>query len=294
MRQGVCTLSLVGLVVLLCASGSPAKRPSRVAAGITFVRVDAKTEINNAQGTKKLKINPAGTADFTTDPAEGGAQWKVHFTWKVPETIVAGENIQGAIKIGLTVSDVQPDQPLSNGINALAPDFAQQVIANYPSSASVSKSYDYKLSAGQTLPFTITIGFLSSSVVYHYQPGAARHAAKLQVEFVGSTAHRNFAFSPRVAKVASGARITLCNRGRVQTKPASLSRSAGYSTLVKRTLPEKPVQAWVIPSLGLRGLKPGACASFTVRNPTKAPLRLNLFDRLHETAKLFLTIEPES
>src|SRR4051812_50064289 len=43
------------------------------------------------------------TCDWSSDvcssdlPAEGGAQWKNHFTWKVPQTITAGGSGEGGV-----------------------------------------------------------------------------------------------------------------------------------------------------------------------------------------------------
>jgi len=129
----------------------------------------------------KLKLTGAstsGSADFSTSPAEGGAQWKAHFTWKIPQTIVAGTKLAGGIQLGVTVSNVQPDQPLQQGIKGFAPGFAEQIIAAYPATASVSKSYDYTLSAGTTGAFTITIEAVSSTVTYHYAPKPTTHTCK--------------------------------------------------------------------------------------------------------------------
>ena len=174
---------LAGACLSLLASASIAAGPARTAAGTTFTLVSSPTcatgETLVGQGCfrdvqgDKLKVGAAGTsgsADFATSPAEGGAQWKAHFTWHVPGTLVAGTKVQGGIQIGVTVSDVKPDQPLQQGVKGFAPGFAQQIIASYPATATASQSFDYTLPAGQTSAFTITIEFVSSTLTYHYAP----------------------------------------------------------------------------------------------------------------------------
>ena len=90
----------------------------------------------------------------------------------MPGTLVAGKKVAGAIMLADTISNVTPDQDISDQINALAPDFAQAVQVQYKTgsgSASGSMTYDYTLAADTTASdFYITIGFVSSSVVYHY------------------------------------------------------------------------------------------------------------------------------
>ncbi|HEY7891051.1 MAG TPA: hypothetical protein VIC05_02465, partial [Solirubrobacteraceae bacterium] len=131
----------------------------------TFTLDSSATEVHNVQGSQ-LTIDPSGmTADY--HPPQTGAQWKTHYHWQVPTTLVAGKSSTG-ITIGETISEVQPDQELSDQINALAPDFAQAVQAHYHGSPSVEQSYGYTLAADTTQDFTITVGFVSSTVVYHY------------------------------------------------------------------------------------------------------------------------------
>jgi hypothetical protein len=184
-RPGLWSLLLAGVCVALLAGASIAATPAQVAAGTTFTLIASpkcetgETAVGQAcfkdvQGTK-LKVTSAstsGSAEYSTDPAEGGAQWKNHFTWKVPQTITAGTKLAGGIQLGIAVSDVQPPQPLQQGIKGFAPGFAEQVIAQYPTSAAVSKPFDYTLFASATAAFTITIEMQSSTVTYHYAPKA--------------------------------------------------------------------------------------------------------------------------
>jgi hypothetical protein len=93
--------------------------------------------------------------------------------------------------------------------------------------------------------------------------------------------------------VTSGGLINICNEGTVFAKVFSYSPSARYTTLAKvkgRTAGH--AFEWRLPGKGKRSLKPGQCDSFTVRNPTSAPLSVTLFDEIHAQAKLALRIVP--
>jgi hypothetical protein len=135
----------------------------------TYRLVPGDTQVKDVQGSR-LTVSGM-TADYQTQPSDG-AQWHFHYSWKVPDTLVAGRKVSGGIMIADTISNVSPDQDLLDQINALAPDFAQAVSVQYKKgsgSASASMTYDYTLAADTTAPdFYITIGFVSSSVVYHY------------------------------------------------------------------------------------------------------------------------------
>src|SRR5437588_9753081 len=100
MRLGVGVLPLAGMLAL--ASTAPAGHRVPAAGGVTFTRVDGKTEVKYGQPKKLLQIDAGGSADFSTDPAASGAQWKDHFHWTVPATIVAGKPSQ--VTIGVSVS----------------------------------------------------------------------------------------------------------------------------------------------------------------------------------------------
>ena len=99
---------------------------------------------------------------------DGGA-WKVDYSWKVPQTVTPGKSIE--ITIGIKFESVNPSQPLGMQISALAPDFAQAVQAHWPDSPTVSKTYTVPIAADQkdSSDVAMTIGFVSSGVVYHYR-----------------------------------------------------------------------------------------------------------------------------
>jgi hypothetical protein len=265
------SLSLAGIFVLLYASGSPAARPDRANVGRSFSRVDSKTEIKNVQcppkitQCAKLMIDARGeTADYSTIPSEGGVQLKEHYTWKVPTTLVAGKELKKAITISSAISNVQPDQPWSDSINALAPGFAQQLIVQYPSPGKASKTYDYMLPAGQTAPFTIAIGFLSSYVIYHYEAGVA---ARTHVTIY----MRGRSFVPNRAELQDGGTLRLCNRSDTIWKPFSVTRANRFE-----------------PGAVARG----ACIERKLHNPTSGPFEVKIFDELKSTAKLVVLLTP--
>jgi hypothetical protein len=231
-RRGVSTLLLAGAGLAVLASASiaagPARtprtaRPTRTTAGKTFTLVTSpKCDTNetlvgnacyhNVQGSHLTFTNgaPSGSADFATNPAEGGAQWKTHFTWKVPTTLVAGTKIAGGIQLSVTVSDVKPEQPLQQGIKGFAPDFAQQIIAQYPSPGTASQSFDYTLPAGQTTDFTMTIEFVSSTAVYHYT--ASSSAPTLEsYRFSAAATHPARVRAPTGRKTKRGWRVDAAN-----------------------------------------------------------------------------------
>ena len=199
MRPGVWSLVLAGACLFLLASASFGARPAHTAAGVTFTLVGSpkcatgETHVGqgcfrNVQGDKLTvgSASTSGSADYSSKPSEGGAQWKDHFTWHVPQKIVAGTKIAGGIQLAITVSNVQPEQPLSQGIKGFAPGFAEQIIANYPAAATASKSFDYTLFASATSGFTITIEFMSSTLTYHYAPSG--NSCRVFASAAGATA----------------------------------------------------------------------------------------------------------
>jgi hypothetical protein len=64
-----------------------------------------------------------------------------------------------------------PPQQNSYQINALAPDFAQAINITYPQQKSLSKDFTVPIHADYvgTKELTITIGFVSSGVIFHYE-----------------------------------------------------------------------------------------------------------------------------
>jgi hypothetical protein len=138
-----------------------------------FTLVASLTEVKNVQGAK-LQIDATGmSADLDHTGQYGGAgnggDWKVHYTWQVPQTLIPGNKY--TITLGVAVS-APNQQPLSIGMNALAPDFGQQLIVTYPNPSNLSKSYEGTLAADQkdSKEIIVTIGFESSYVIYHYRP----------------------------------------------------------------------------------------------------------------------------
>jgi hypothetical protein len=175
-------LVLVGLLSGSALAGSGAGRAHAdqgigaftAASAVSFMRVDSTTQVQNVQGAQ-LVIDPAGeTAVYDHTGAYGGAgtggEWKLHYSWSLPSTLVAGQ--PASITLGDMFSDVNPPNGISDSINVVGPELAKQFIAMYPGGAT-SQSYPYTLSASQTEGFTITIGFQSSYVIYHYAPVAA-------------------------------------------------------------------------------------------------------------------------
>jgi len=145
----------------------PTPRPRPHPRG-TFTRDDSLTVVTNTH-QRELTIDPAGQSAHFDNRGMGGASWQTNYKWTVPETLVAGE--ETSVIIGAEILGVQPRQSISDGINVLAPDFAKQVIARYPDNPSVSEKYPLTISAGyrDANELKITVGFVSSSVVYTYR-----------------------------------------------------------------------------------------------------------------------------
>jgi hypothetical protein len=143
----------------------------------SFVLAPQLTEVKNPNAPE-LKIEAtAGTADWNHTGQYGGAgnggDWMVHYTFRVPGTLIAGKS--ASITLGLAASNVNPVQPNTFQISALAPDFAQALSITYPNPASLSKPYTVPISAGykDAKEITITIGVVSAQVVYHYKRAGA-------------------------------------------------------------------------------------------------------------------------
>jgi hypothetical protein len=131
------------------------------------------TDVSNAQGTA-LTIDPNGdAADLDHTPDLHGGAWRVHYSWQVPGTLVAGQRVVGAIALTETISDVSPDQDLSGSMNTTAPDFAQELIDQYhmgDGQKTASDTYDYTLAADTTANVVeIVVGFEDSFVRYTYR-----------------------------------------------------------------------------------------------------------------------------
>jgi hypothetical protein len=103
--------------------------------------------------------------------AGNGGNWKVTYTWKVPQSLVPGKST--SITLGIQAESVDPVQPLFIQMTAYAPDFAQAFSINYPNPAGGSKTFPLPLAADQqdSKEITVTVGVLSAQVIYHYKPG---------------------------------------------------------------------------------------------------------------------------
>jgi hypothetical protein len=147
------------------------KPPPPPAAG-TFTLRPALTEVKNPNANE-LHIDTAGTAvDDHTGPNGGagkGGEWKVKYSWEVPQTLTPGKTSK--LTIGLEFESVNPSQPLGMQIGALAPDFVGAVQAHWPDTPSSSKTYDVLIHESQkdSPDIAVTIGMLSANVIYHYR-----------------------------------------------------------------------------------------------------------------------------
>ena len=131
------------------------------------------THVSNAQGGA-LTINAsADNAVLNHTGKYGGAgnggDWKVAYSWKLPPRLILGKPVP--ITIAAVVSDVNPKQPLGASINVLAPNLAEQLAVNYPPNGPSSKTIQYTLAPDENVfkEITVTIGFESSYVTYHYR-----------------------------------------------------------------------------------------------------------------------------
>jgi hypothetical protein len=134
----------------------------------TFSLVESATEVSNNQGSH-LTIDPAAGTAYWNNCCDG-ARWKIQYRFEVPRTITPGRVAR--ITTALRFISVEPDQPLGLDITARAPDFAKQLIVNYPSRVSDSVTYEYVPleSTRDMKDFFIIINFASSEVRYHYRP----------------------------------------------------------------------------------------------------------------------------
>jgi hypothetical protein len=78
-------------------------------------------------------------------------------------------------------------------------------------------------------------------------------------------------YNPHTATVASGTRVEICNGDDFQHRPFSLSSFSRMKTVV---------------------LKPGQCASVTVRNPTRELAEVKFHDEIHSQERMVLVVLP--
>ena len=122
----------------------------------------------------ELTIDAAGgTALWNHTGVYGGAgkggEWKIEYTFKVPRTLSPGKS--SSISLSLEAGSVKPEQPLSIGMSATAPDFKGTLSINYPSPAKASKVFTFPISAGYKdfKEIEIRVGVVSAEVIYTYQ-----------------------------------------------------------------------------------------------------------------------------
>jgi hypothetical protein len=127
----------------------------------------------------ELKIDAAGgTAVWDHTGQFGGAgkggEWRVDYAFTVPKTITAGKSFQ--LTLRLTVSNVNPVQPLAFAFGARSPDFVGRVDVNFPDQASLSKTFSVPLSEGYKdfKEVVVIVAFNSGSeVTYVYRRAGA-------------------------------------------------------------------------------------------------------------------------
>jgi hypothetical protein len=156
---------------LLLSTAQPrCKKTSKPAVG-SFVLTSTRVTNPNAP---ELTIDAAGgkaTWDHTGQygGAGKGGEWKVAYTFKVPQTLIPGKSF--SLTLGLAVSNVVPVQPLAIQIGARAPDFVGGASVNYPNPASASKAFSVPLSMGYKdfKEILVIVGVVSAEVTYVYR-----------------------------------------------------------------------------------------------------------------------------
>jgi hypothetical protein len=157
-----------------CKTPAP-KPPAPPTQAGAFNLVAGLTEVKNAN-PPELTVNAGGTAVWNHTGEFGGAgkggEWRVDFTWKVPQTLTPGKS--SSLTLGLQVSNVRPEQPILFQIGARAPDFKQVLDINYPNPAGDSKTYAIPVSAGwkdakTVKELVVIIDVVGAEVVYHYR-----------------------------------------------------------------------------------------------------------------------------
>lgn len=131
----------------------------------------AATRVTNVN-QRELTIDAAGGKATLNHCCDGGA-WKTDYSWKVPKTITAGKS--SSITLGIKLYDMNPPQPNSEQISAVAPDFRQDLPIQYPDRPSATKTYSMPLAesqAGQKEIF-VFVGFPNGEVRYTYRRSGA-------------------------------------------------------------------------------------------------------------------------
>jgi hypothetical protein len=153
----------------------PPKPPAPPTQAGSFALVGSLTEVKNPNAPEVTIDAAGGKAVWDHTGKFGGAgkggEWKAEYTFELPQTLTPGKS--SSVTLGIKVSNVQPEQPNSYQITALAPDFAQALNLSYPNPAEISKTFTIPISASlkDANEITITIGVVSAQVIYHYRHG---------------------------------------------------------------------------------------------------------------------------
>ena len=141
----------------------------------TFTLDPSLTQVQNVDASElTITSTPAGNGVVDHTGPNGGAgkggEWKIEYDWTVPSTLTSGK--QAEISMQIKISEVNPQQPLSIQMNAIAPGFAQALPCQYPAMPSCAMTFPYtvaedQVSAGE---ITIDVGFDDSHVIFHYKP----------------------------------------------------------------------------------------------------------------------------
>jgi hypothetical protein len=159
----------VGIDVRL---GKPKPKPATTttAGAVTFTLVQPPKVTN--LNAKELTIQAAaGTA--TLNHCCDGGKWKSEYAWRVPKTLTAGK--AASITLSVTLSDVDPQQPINEQISALAPDFRQDLAIHYPDRPSATKTYPVPISASQAAAkeILVYVAFVNAEIRYTYRRSAS-------------------------------------------------------------------------------------------------------------------------
>jgi hypothetical protein len=139
----------------------------------SFALVPSLTEVKNPNAPELKIAAGGGTAVWDHTGPYGGAgkggEWKVTYAFNVPGALTPGKS--SSVTAGMTVSDVQPEQPILFQMGVRAPDFAQALNINYPNPASISKTFTIPISASYKTAkeLFIVVGVVSAEVIYHYR-----------------------------------------------------------------------------------------------------------------------------
>lgn len=159
---------------LLLSTAPPRCKKSskqKPAAG-SFVLVSS-TKVTNPNAPELTIDAGGGKAIWDHTGQYGGAgkggEWRVAYTFKVPQTLTAGKSF--SLSLALVVSDAVPVQPLLIEFGARAPDFVGRATAHYPNSPSDTKTFSVPLSAGYKdfKEIVIIVGMNGAEVTYVYR-----------------------------------------------------------------------------------------------------------------------------